>query len=107
MIRPLETKAIKFSKLANAIGIEYFGSDFEVSGVAQNATDVMPGDIFVAIEGAKHHGAEFAAQAAKQGAIAVITDATGSELVRNLPTIVVGNPRKLVGELAEIGRAHV
>lgn len=100
MIRPLESKAIKFSKLANAIGIEYFGSDFEVSGVAQNATDVMPGDIFVAIEGARHHGAEFAAQAAKQGAIAVITDATGSELVKNLPTIVVGNPRKLVGELA-------
>ena len=100
MIRPLETKKIKFSKLADAIGIEYFGTDFEVTGVAQNADEVRSGDIFLAIAGEKHHGAEFAALAAQKGAVAVITDAKGSELSKNLPTVVVGDPRKLVGELA-------
>ena len=80
MIRPLETKKIKFSKLADAIGIEYFGTDFEVTGVAQNADEVRSGDIFLAIAGEKHHGAEFAALAAQKGAVAVITDAKGSEL---------------------------
>ena len=100
MIRPLETRNLKFSKLANAIGIEYFGPDFEVSGVAQNANQIQKGDLFIALAGAKHHGAEFISEAAKNGAVAVITDAKGSEYQSILPTLVVGDPRKLVGELA-------
>ena len=100
MIRPLENRTLKFSKLANAIGIEYFGSDFDVCGVAQSAAEIKKGDLFIAIAGAKHHGAEFISQAADNGAVAVITDAKGSELSKKLPTLVVGDPRKLVGELS-------
>ena len=100
MIRPIENKSLNFSKLANSIGIDYFGNDFEVSGIAQSAKDVKNGDIFVAIKGLKHHGAEFTKEAAKNGAVAVITDAIGSEMAKSLPTLIVGDPRRLVGELA-------
>lgn len=70
-------------KPIDALGGRVIRSGPAITGVTLDSTDVQPGDLFVAVPGAKHHGAEFAKQAFERGAVAVATDARGVEL---LPT---------------------
>jgi UDP-N-acetylmuramoyl-L-alanyl-D-glutamate--2,6-diaminopimelate ligase len=52
--------------------------------------------------GANRHGAEFAGQAVKSGAVAVLTDAKGAELVSGVPVLVVADPRRVAGHVAAL-----
>ena len=56
--------------------VEIRGSDPErsVSGITNSTQRVVPGDLYVAPAGAKAHGASFAADAVRDGAVAVLTD---------------------------------
>ena len=71
-----------------------------ITGATHNDGDVQPGDLFIALPGAIRHGAEFAESAHKRGAVAVLTDSTGAKLVKDLPTLVVSNPRLVAGRVA-------
>jgi UDP-N-acetylmuramoyl-L-alanyl-D-glutamate--2,6-diaminopimelate ligase len=75
--------------------------DFALTGVSLAADAVEPGDLFAALPGFHRHGAEFASQAVERGAVCVLTDARGAELVGGLlPVLVVEDPRTLTGEVA-------
>ena len=75
--------------------------DFAVTGVSLAADGVAPGDLFAALPGANRHGAEFTAHAAERGAVAVLTDARGADLVGGLlPVLVAEDPRTLTGDIA-------
>ena len=50
-----------------------------VSGITLDSRLVRPGDLYVALPGRRHHGAEFAAQAVGGGAAAVLTDRAGAQ----------------------------
>lgn len=100
MIRPINPPAVSFADIAKLTGSD-FEQDLEISGIAQSASEIEAGDIFVAIAGAKHHGIEFLDQAISNGAVAVITDSAGAN--SKLPTLIVENPRRVVGEVA----AHI
>ncbi|HEX5741968.1 MAG TPA: UDP-N-acetylmuramoyl-L-alanyl-D-glutamate--2,6-diaminopimelate ligase, partial [Pilimelia sp.] len=52
--------------------------------------------------GARHHGADFVAEAAARGAAAVLTDAAGAAAAAaaGLPALVTGAPRQVLGEVA-------
>jgi UDP-N-acetylmuramoyl-L-alanyl-D-glutamate--2,6-diaminopimelate ligase len=63
---------------------------------------VQLGDLFIAIPGAKRHGAEFATNAQKQGAVAVVTDAAGAKLINGIPVLIVKNPRLVAGRVAAL-----
>ncbi|SDD19134.1 UDP-N-acetylmuramoyl-L-alanyl-D-glutamate--2,6-diaminopimelate ligase [Glycomyces harbinensis] len=77
------------------------GRAFTVTGVSLAAGAVEPGDLFAALPGAKRHGAEFTAQAAERGAVALLTDARGAALAGDLlPVLVAEDPRSLTGEIA-------
>lgn len=97
MIRPVSSPSVSFAGIAKLIGVD-FDQDIEVSGIAQSAVDVEPGDIFLAIQGAKHHGIEFLDQAITNGAVAVITDEKGNNA--KLPTLMVKNPKEIAGIIA-------
>lgn len=75
-----------------------------VSGVSVDSGDVADGELFVALPGFKRHGAEFAPEAVDGGAVAVLTDSRGAELVRDagltVPVLIHPDPRALVGPLA-------
>ncbi|HWJ52938.1 MAG TPA: UDP-N-acetylmuramoyl-L-alanyl-D-glutamate--2,6-diaminopimelate ligase [Propionibacteriaceae bacterium] len=76
-----------------------------VSGITHDSRLVRPGDLYVALPGRRHHGAEFAAQATADGAPAVLTDAAGARLVGPLevPLVVVADPRReMAGAAAAI-----
>jgi len=71
-----------------------------ISGLAVDSRRVVPGDAFLALPGHHEHGARFAEEAVRAGAVAVVTDETGRELCAELdvPVVAVGNPRTHVGE---------
>ena len=99
MIRPELKPSISFATIAKLIGAD-FDQDIEISGIAQSAAGIEPGDIFLALPGAKHHGIDFLDQAIANGAVAVITDQKGSN--QALPTLVVNNPRRFAGDIASV-----
>jgi UDP-N-acetylmuramoyl-L-alanyl-D-glutamate--2,6-diaminopimelate ligase len=77
-------------------------ADVLVTGVTHNSRDVRPGDLYAALPGFVTHGAEYVAQAAASGAVALLTDPSGSERcsATGLPVLVVDDPRAVLGEVA-------
>lgn len=78
------------------------GADGVLTGVALDSRQVLPGDLYVGLPGARAHGAAFAAQAASSGALALLTDAPGAALAAGagLPVVVVDDPRAAMAGLA-------
>lgn len=78
-----------------------------ISGVTIDSREVQQGDLYVALPGAKAHGAQFADAAVRLGASAILTNQDGVNLVGELPEelglVVCEDLRAVVGPLA----AHV
>jgi UDP-N-acetylmuramoyl-L-alanyl-D-glutamate--2,6-diaminopimelate ligase len=75
--------------------------DVPVSGISLSTARIRPGDLYAALPGARAHGADFAAQALAAGAVVVLTDAAGHDrLPAGTPTLVVAEPRRVLGRLA-------
>jgi UDP-N-acetylmuramoyl-L-alanyl-D-glutamate--2,6-diaminopimelate ligase len=73
-----------------------------VTGITHDSRAVRTGDVYAALPGARFHGADFAAQAADLGAVAVLTDPEGTDRAAavGLPVLTVDNPRARMGVLA-------
>jgi len=77
-----------------------------LTGVSVASGDVQPGDLFIALGGAHAHGATYAAQALAGGAVAVLTDERGAQIIADEPTavgvpvLVTADPRALAGPVA-------
>jgi len=103
--RPQNPRPLPFVDLCGAIGAAApTPTDVAVTGVSINASQVVPGDVFVALPGSVHHGALFAEDAIEQGAVAIITDQQGSEMLGDVsvPVGVVDSPRALLGTLSSL-----
>jgi len=79
--------------------------DFDVTalrGVSLDSRRVSPGWLYVALPGARTHGARFAAEALAGGAIAILTDAEGATLAGHLgvPILVDDDPRAAMARIA-------
>lgn len=76
--------------------------DVLLTGISMNTGDLRHGDLFVAMPGKKTHGAMFIEKALAQGAVAVVTDAAGQDLLGqpNIPVLILENPRSHLGDLA-------
>ncbi len=72
-----------------------------VSGVTLDSRAVSPGDLYVALPGAKVHGAAFSADAVAAGAVAVLTDPDGRAraAATGVPVFVLADPRGKLGEV--------
>ncbi|HYB89002.1 MAG TPA: UDP-N-acetylmuramoyl-L-alanyl-D-glutamate--2,6-diaminopimelate ligase [Streptosporangiaceae bacterium] len=79
------------------------GGPLMVTGVTHDSRRVRPGDLYAALPGSQHHGAEFCRDAARAGAVAVFTDPAGRGSARRsgLPVFVVADPRARLGEVAD------
>jgi len=67
-----------------------------VDGVTSDSRTAAPGDLFVALPGAHAHGIDRAAEAGRAGATAVLSDRPAP----GLPTVLVRDPRALLGPVA-------
>ncbi|MER5993123.1 UDP-N-acetylmuramoyl-L-alanyl-D-glutamate--2,6-diaminopimelate ligase [Streptomyces viridosporus] len=100
--RPAQVSATPLAELADQLGLPAPERNAEVTGITHDSRAVRPGDLYAALPGARAHGADFVAQAAGLGAVAVLTDPSGAERVAatGLPALVVDDPRARMGELA-------
>lgn len=102
ILRPIQVSPVSFQSLAAHFGLEFSGREADITGISMNTADLRPGDLFVAMPGLKNHGANFVAKAIELGAVAVISDTQGLEIIGELavPTAKLENPRMHLGELA-------
>ncbi|MCM1948744.1 UDP-N-acetylmuramoyl-L-alanyl-D-glutamate--2,6-diaminopimelate ligase [Streptomyces sp. G2] len=102
--RPERARPTPLGELAQRLGTETpdAARAVPVSGITHDSRAVRPGDVYAALPGARLHGADFVAQAAGLGAVAVLTDPTGADraAATGLPVLVVEDPRGRMGELA-------
>ena len=106
-MRPFADFSLALVKISHSIGATSSTSEADlakvlITGITHSDSDVQAGDLFIALPGAKRHGAEFAANAQKQGAVAVVTDAAGAKLISGIPVLVVANPRLVAGRIAAL-----
>jgi UDP-N-acetylmuramoyl-L-alanyl-D-glutamate--2,6-diaminopimelate ligase len=97
--RPRTVPPRALTELAELLGVAVPPDPVEVTGVTLASDAVQPGDLFAALPGARAHGAQFAAEAAGRGAVAVLTDPAGAARVE-LPALVVADPRAALGQVA-------
>ena len=71
--------------------------DISVSGISLNSNELQEGDLFVAINGKKADGHEFALQASKKGAVAILCE---KECPSNAHLLKVSNVVHSLGILA-------
>ncbi len=104
VLRPEHPEPRPLADLVTAFGLEHHGvlDGVAVTGVTLSTGDVVPGDLFVGLRGAHRHGAEFAADAAAAGAVAVLTDSEGRVVAQGtgLPVLVVDEPRAALGDIS-------
>jgi UDP-N-acetylmuramoyl-L-alanyl-D-glutamate--2,6-diaminopimelate ligase len=79
--------------------------DLMITGVTHDSTRVHPGDAFFALPGTSTHGAQFASQVANGGAVVIVTDDIGAEVIAAelgpaLPVIVCKAPWESLGVFA-------
>ena len=86
--------------IAAGCGLTTSTPELTVTGVTHDSRAVRPGDLFAALPGAHAHGAAYAEQAASLGAVAVLTDPAGSEMVGDLPVLLADDPREALGSVA-------
>ncbi|MGV8968936.1 MAG: Mur ligase family protein [Microbacteriaceae bacterium] len=104
ILRPEHPTPRSLGGLVEEFGLEHRGSlsGVEISGVTLSTTNILPGDLFVGMPGARFHGAQFADQAKESGAVAVLTDEAGAQLAAEsgLPIVLVDSPRAALGAVA-------
>ena len=104
ILRPDLVAPVSLEVFAKKFNLEIIGNHEGVllTGISMNTADLRPGDLFVAMPGVKTHGANFIAKALEQGAVAVVTDSAGIELLSGLtlPVMPLEHPRTHLGELA-------
>ncbi len=109
-MRPLHPAAHRVADLARTFGLVARGlalpDDKVLTGASLASGDVVAGDVFVAVPGFKVHGAAYGAQAVDAGAVAVLTDQAGLELLEaagladRVAVLVAPDPRALAGPVA-------
>jgi UDP-N-acetylmuramoyl-L-alanyl-D-glutamate--2,6-diaminopimelate ligase len=108
-IRPANRLNRPLSALSTLLGVRLvsvgsFGPNElgSLSGITLDSRSVEPGDLYVALPGARVHGAAFCADAVASGAVAVLTDPDGRAraVASGVPVFVLADPRARLGEIA-------
>lgn len=102
ILRPHHPIPHLLSELAPVVGGQHLGVDPVVTGVSLHTGFTMTGDIFVALPGVHRHGAEFWLDAREHGAVAILTDQAGLDVLGadHPPVILVENPRTILGQVS-------
>ncbi|MBW8303823.1 MAG: UDP-N-acetylmuramoylalanyl-D-glutamyl-2, 6-diaminopimelate--D-alanyl-D-alanine ligase, partial [Brevundimonas sp.] len=87
------------SEIEAATGGRLSGQAFEVSGITYNSREIVPGDLFLALKGARD-GHDFAASAFAAGAAGAITE----HPVEGGPSVVVADTLRALEALGVASR---
>ncbi|MEW6415341.1 MAG: UDP-N-acetylmuramoyl-tripeptide--D-alanyl-D-alanine ligase [Pseudomonadota bacterium] len=95
---------LTLAEAADLLGVVCAGPDAVVRRVVTDSRILQPGDLFIALRGAKFDGGAFAAEALRRGAAGVVLDAAQAPDVA--PAIRVDDTRLALGRLAAAWRAR-
>lgn len=98
-VRPRAAPRLELGEIAEHLGLTTADTAV-ITGVALNTANLQPGDLYAALPGARTHGATFIDAALAAGAVAVLTDPAGAELIRGVPVLEVDSPRAVLAELS-------
>ncbi len=90
-------------ELSAALGV-MVGSIKPITGVSIDSRHVAPGDIFIALAGEHYDGHDFANDAAKKGAAAIIVNRRIPDLPQSCAQIVVGDTMRALVALGQYAR---
>jgi len=97
---------MRLSTLVDIVGERrILGHDVDVEGLAYDSREVKPGDLFVAIKGFVHDGHDFAADAVRRGAVAVMVERE-VDVPREVPIVMVPSTRRALGLVAASFYGH-
>jgi UDP-N-acetylmuramoyl-L-alanyl-D-glutamate--2,6-diaminopimelate ligase len=108
-IRPATRPHRPLSALSTLLGVRLVSAGSlapnelgSLSGITLDSRSVEPGDLYVALPGARVHGAAFCADAVASGAVAVLTDPDGRARAQasGVPVFMLADPRGRLGEIA-------
>lgn len=88
--------------VAKALNVPEAPANPGVTGVTHNAAWVEPGNIYLAIRGAKFDGHDFIAEAAQRGAAAVAGEGLPTDATCPLPYLTVPHARQALADLAAL-----
>jgi UDP-N-acetylmuramoyl-L-alanyl-D-glutamate--2,6-diaminopimelate ligase len=94
---------VDFVEVINSIGGRIAKSgDVRITSASLDSRRVLPGALFAAAPGHNHHGCEFAGDALRAGACAIITDREGevSTVALGVPVAVVDDVRDAVAHIS-------
>lgn len=93
--------ATALADLARDRGVIRGDGAAKITGVTAASARVLPGDLFVALPGRSGHGAAYATDALARGAVAVLTDAAGADVVPpGTPVFEVPDVRRVLGPVS-------
>ncbi len=107
-LRPAHHQGVTLAQLALLAGapaaaLQGPAAQTVASGVSLDSRSILPGDLYLALPGAKAHGAQFAGAAVAAGAVAILTDDAGTRLLGEsaaVPVLTVADPRAVTGAVA-------
>lgn len=99
-MRPSNVRPKSLNEVLGALA--HIAEDRDITGVSSDNRAIRSGDVFLALPGAHVHGAQFASAAVDAGAVAVVTDQAGADLVGdlNVPVIAIDDVMGHIGEIA-------
>jgi UDP-N-acetylmuramoyl-L-alanyl-D-glutamate--2,6-diaminopimelate ligase len=99
---------MKLSQLLQEVPCETPQSlpDGEVVFVTEDSRRVIPGTLFVAARGVRTDGHDFAGEAVARGAVGILGDRVGLEVLHGVPYIRVQHPRRAGAILAHALAGH-
>ena len=89
---------MKIDELANGIAAGATG-EADVAAISADSRTVRPGTLFAALAGSKSDGARFVADAAANGAVAVLAG-EGETIETTLPVLRSADPRRALALMA-------
>jgi UDP-N-acetylmuramoyl-tripeptide--D-alanyl-D-alanine ligase len=99
---PVAAPMLDIAEAARMAGGEARGARVTFSGVGTDSRALQPGDLFVALPGERFDGHDYAAEALRRGAVAVLA----SRPLGEVPHILVRDTRAGLGRLAAGWRAR-
>ncbi|MHB1098897.1 MAG: UDP-N-acetylmuramoyl-tripeptide--D-alanyl-D-alanine ligase [Burkholderiales bacterium] len=94
---------LTLDEIAAVLGAGRIGANVEFFGVSTDSRKIARGDLFVALKGANHDGAEFVPIAGQAGAVAAIVE---RQVESAIPLLVVKDARLALGKLAAFWRSR-
>ena len=86
------------SEIAEAFDLGILvGNQVDITSVAISSLDVVPGCLFIAVQGEKAHGIDFLSDAIAAGAAAVLSD---SPVKSDIPVLMHPDPRSIAGDIS-------